>query len=164
LLQELHGIRGSIVTRTDIRPEVRRPCCAAKWPDEHHEALESEVTGRWLTLSNGLQAIEDLKTFPMIVCIDSAKAKMMMAIVTHVEADLEEDTPQPPTWRAKCRWISCCKNMGYHTTDPKIRTQGAERVRSGIATKHGDRSLESSNALCTAERDAELYPSSGPSW
>jgi hypothetical protein len=23
-----------------------------------------------------------------------------------------------------CRWISCHKNMGYHTTDPKIQTQG----------------------------------------
>jgi hypothetical protein len=84
--------------------------------------------------------------------------------VGHVEADLEENTPQPPTWRAKCRWISCRKNMGYHTMDPKIRTQGAKHVRSGIAMKHGDGSLESSNALRTAERDAELYPGSGPSW
>jgi hypothetical protein len=63
-----------------------------------------------------------------------------------------------------CRWISCRKNTGYHTTDPKIRTQGAERVRSRIAMKHSDGSLESSNALCTAERDAELYPGSGPLW
>jgi hypothetical protein len=30
--------------------------------------------------------------------------------------------------------------------------------------KHGDRSLQSSNAQRTAERDAELYPGSGPSW
>jgi hypothetical protein len=29
--------------------------------------------------------------------IDSMKAKMVMMIVTHVEADLEENTPQPPT-------------------------------------------------------------------
>jgi hypothetical protein len=50
--------------------------------------------------------------------------------VGHVEADLEENTPQPPTWRTKCRWISCRKNTGYHATDPKIRTQGAERGRS----------------------------------
>jgi hypothetical protein len=41
-----------------------------------------------------------------------------------------------------CRWISCRKNTGYHATDPKIRTQGAERGRSWIATKHGDGSLE----------------------
>jgi hypothetical protein len=68
------------------------------------------------------------------------------------------------TFLRLCRWISCRKNTGYHATDPKIRTQGAERVRSRIATKHGDRSLESSNALHTAERDAELYPGSGPSW
>jgi hypothetical protein len=63
-----------------------------------------------------------------------------------------------------CRWISCRKNMGYHAEDPKIRTQGAEHGRSWIITKHGDGSLESSNAQCTAERDAELYPGSGPSW
>jgi hypothetical protein len=41
-----------------------------------------------------------------------------------------------------CRWISCRKNTGYHAMDPKIRTQGAESVRSWIATKHGDGSLE----------------------
>jgi hypothetical protein len=63
-----------------------------------------------------------------------------------------------------CRWISCHKNTGYHATDPKIRTQGAELARSRIATKHGDGSLESTNALRTAEREAELYPGSGPSW
>jgi hypothetical protein len=62
------------------------------------------------------------------------------------------------------RWISCRKNMGYHATDPKIQTQGAERGRSWIAMKHGDGSLKSSNAQHTAERDAELYPGSGPSW
>jgi hypothetical protein len=65
--------------------------------------------------------------------------------------------------RGNCRWMSCRKNTGYHATDPKIRTQGAERVRSRIAMKHGDESLESSNALHTAERDTELYPGSGPS-
>jgi hypothetical protein len=43
---------------------------------------------------------------------------------------------------ATCRWISCHNNTGYHATDPKIRTQGAEHVRSWIATKHGDGSLE----------------------
>jgi hypothetical protein len=84
--------------------------------------------------------------------------------IGHVEEDLEENTPQPPTWNAKCRWISCRKNTGYHATDPKIRTQGAERVRSWIVTKYGDGSLKSSNAQHTAERDAELYPGSGPSW
>jgi hypothetical protein len=63
-----------------------------------------------------------------------------------------------------CRWISCRKNLGYHVTDPKIRTQGAEHGRSWIAMKHGDGSLKSSNAQRTAERDTELYPGSGPSW
>jgi hypothetical protein len=48
-----------------------------------------------------------------------------------------------------CRWISCRKNMGYHATDPRIRTQGAKRERSWIAMKHGDGSLEcrTQNAL-----------------
>jgi hypothetical protein len=135
-----------------------------KWPGERREALKAEVTDRWLTLPDGLQAIENLKTFSAMARVDSAKAKTMTTIVTHAEADLEENTPQPPTWHAKCRWISCRKNTGYHATDPKIRTQGAERGRSWIATKHGDGSLESSNAQHTAERDAELYPGSGPSW
>jgi hypothetical protein len=82
----------------------------------------------------------------------------------HVEADLEENAPHPPTWRAKCQWILCRKNTGYHATDPKIRTQGAEHGRSWIATKHGDGSLETSNTPRTAERDTEPYPGSGPSW
>jgi hypothetical protein len=94
-----------------------------KGPGERHEALEAEVAGRWCTLSNGFQAIKDLKTIPASARVDSAKAKTT-TIVTHVEAVLEENTPQPPTWRAKCRWILCLKNTGYHTTDPKIRTQG----------------------------------------
>jgi hypothetical protein len=56
-----------------------------------------------------------------------------------------------------CRWILCCKNTGYHATDPKIRTQGAERVRSRIATKHGDGSLELLNAQRTAERETPSF-------
>jgi hypothetical protein len=63
-----------------------------------------------------------------------------------------------------CLWISCRKNTGYHAMDPKIRTQGAEHGRSWIATKHGDGSLEMSNAPRTAERDTEPYTGSGPSW
>jgi hypothetical protein len=89
--------------------------------------------------------------------VDSTKAKMVMMIVTHVEADLKENTPQPPTWRAKYRWISCHKNMGYHAMDPKIQTQGAERGRSWIATKHGDGSLEMSNAQRTTERETPSF-------
>jgi hypothetical protein len=162
LLQELHGIGSSIVTRTNIRPEVGWPHGAAKRPSKRREALKAEVTDRWLTFSDGLQAIEDLKTFSATARIDSAKAKTVTTIVTHVEADLEENPQHPPT--AKCRWISCRKNTGYHVTDPKIRTHGAEHGRSWIAMKHGDGSLESSNAQHTAEREAELYPGSGPSW
>jgi hypothetical protein len=51
--------------------------------------------------------------------------------VGHGEADLE-NTPQPPTWRTKCRWILCRKNTGYHAKDPKIQLQGAVRVRSRL--------------------------------
>jgi hypothetical protein len=128
--------------RPNLRPEARRPCCAAKWPSERREALEAEVARRRCSLSNGFQAIKDLKTIPTLARVDSAKAKTTTTIVTHVEADLEENTPQPPTWRAKFRWISCRKNTGYHATDPKIRTQGAEHGRSWIAMKHSDGSLE----------------------
>jgi hypothetical protein len=106
--------------RPGLRPEARRPCRAAKQPVERREALEAEVAGRRRTLSNGFQAIKDLKTISAMARVDSAKAKTTTTIVTHVEADLEEVTPQPPTWRAKCRWISCRKNTGYHATDPKI--------------------------------------------
>jgi hypothetical protein len=128
------------------------------------KAPEANVTNFWLVnLSDSLQGIENLTTNPVTTLIDITKAKTHETIVAHVEADLE-NTPQPPTWRAKCRWISCHKNTGYHATDPKIRTQGAKRVRSWIATKHGGGSLETSNAPRTAERDTELYPGSGPSW
>jgi hypothetical protein len=92
----------------------------AKWPGERRKALKADVTDRWLTLPNGLQAIKGLKMFSAMTRVDSAKAKMMTMIVTHVEADLEENTPQSPTWRTKCRWILCRKNTGYHATDPKI--------------------------------------------
>jgi hypothetical protein len=54
LLQELHGIGGPVITRTNIRPEVRQPRRAAKGPGERREALIAEVTDHWLTLSNGL--------------------------------------------------------------------------------------------------------------
>jgi hypothetical protein len=74
--------------------------------------------------------------------IATAKTLEPCVGVCHVEADLEENTPQPPTWRAKCRWISCRKNTGNHATDPKDSNAGAERVRSWIAIKHGDGSLE----------------------
>jgi hypothetical protein len=74
--------------------------------------------------------------------IAAAKALKPCVGVGHVKADLEENTPQPPTWRTKYRWISCRKNMGYHTTDPNIRTQEAVCVRPWIAMKHGDGRLE----------------------
>jgi hypothetical protein len=113
-------------------------------------------------LGRGFTTMEDGLGLPPN-SVTAAKMLEPCVGVGHVEADLEENTPQPPTWRAKCRWISCRKNMGYHATDPNIRTQGAKRVRSWITTKHGDGSLESSNTQHTTERDAELYPGSGPS-
>jgi hypothetical protein len=66
-------------------------------PDEGREAPKANVADLWLALADGLQAIEDLEAFPATTCVDSAKAKTVMTIVTHVDADLEEDTPQPPT-------------------------------------------------------------------
>jgi hypothetical protein len=104
---------------------ARRPGRAAEGLGERREAPEAEVADLRLgELPNGLQAIEDLKTCSAPARIDSAKAKTVMMIVTHVEADLEKNTTQPPTWHAKFRWILCHKNMGYHAMDPKIRTQG----------------------------------------
>jgi hypothetical protein len=55
-----------------------------------------------------------------------------------------------------CRWISCGKNTRYHTTDPKIRTQGAVHVRSWIATKHSDGSLETPEST-THRRERERH-------
>jgi hypothetical protein len=101
-LQELHRIGGPVVTRTNIRPETRRPRRATKGPGECREAPKAEVADLRLTFSNGLQAIKDLKVCPAMARIDSMKAKTVMTIVTHVEVDLGENTPQPPTWRAKC--------------------------------------------------------------
>jgi hypothetical protein len=95
-----------------------------KRPGESRKAPKAYVADLWLALANGLQTIEDLEALPATTCVDSAKAKTVMTIVTHVDADLEEDTPQPPTWHAKCRWISCRKNTGYHATDPKDSNAG----------------------------------------
>jgi hypothetical protein len=81
---------------------VRQPHRATKGLGERREAPEAEVTDLRLTFSDGLQAIKDLKACPATARIDSTKAKTVMTIVTHVKADLENDTPQPPTWRAKC--------------------------------------------------------------
>jgi hypothetical protein len=91
---------------------------------ERREAPKADVADLRLALPDGLQAIEDLETLSATTCVDSAKAEMVMTIVTHVDVDLEEDTPQPPTWRAKCRWISCRKNTGYHATNPEDSNAG----------------------------------------
>jgi hypothetical protein len=88
-LQEPHWIGGPIVTRTDVCLEARRPGRVAKGSGERCEAPKAEVANLWLTdLPNGLQAIEGLKTFSATARIDSAKAKTVTVIVTHVKADL----------------------------------------------------------------------------
>jgi hypothetical protein len=74
-------------------------------------------------MSHGLQGAEDLKANLAKPIEVSIEAKTRETIVTHVEADLE-DTPQPPTWHAKCRWISYRKNMGYHAKVPKDSNAG----------------------------------------
>jgi hypothetical protein len=74
-----------------------------KGSSKRREAPEAEVTDlRLADFPNGLQAIEDLKTCLATARVDSTMAKAVMTIVTHVEADLQENTPQPPTWRTKC--------------------------------------------------------------
>jgi hypothetical protein len=103
MLQEPHGIRRPIVTRIDVCLEARWPGRTAKGPGERREAPEAKVANlRLANLPNGLQAIEDLKTSSATTLVDSTTAKTVMTIITHVKADLEENTPQPPTWRAKC--------------------------------------------------------------
>jgi hypothetical protein len=95
-----------------------------KGPGERHEAPKADVTDlRFANLPDGLQAIEDLMTNLATTLIVSTEAKTHETIVAHVEADLE-NTPQPPTWCAKCRWISCRENTGYHTKDPKDSNVG----------------------------------------
>jgi hypothetical protein len=42
--QELHGIGGPIVMRTDVWLEAWRPGCTAKGSGERREAPEAEVT------------------------------------------------------------------------------------------------------------------------
>jgi hypothetical protein len=61
------------------------------------------------------------------------------------------------------RGISCRKNMGYHTMDPRIRTQGAIRVRSRSQWNTVMEASRRQRAQRTIERDTELYPGSGPS-
>jgi hypothetical protein len=65
-------------------------------------------------------------------------------------------------WSVSMDFVS--QEHGVPRDGPKDSNTGAECGRSWIAMKHGDRSLESSNAQCTAERDAKLYPGLGPAW
>jgi hypothetical protein len=124
MLQELHGIGGSVITRPDLRQEARRPCRAAKRPAKSREALEAEVTGRWRTLSNGFQAIKDLKTISATARVDSATAKTTTTIITHVKADLEGDTPQPPYLARQMSMDFVSQEHGVPRNGPKDSNEG----------------------------------------
>jgi hypothetical protein len=84
---------------------------------------EADAALRLATLPHGFQGIEDLKTNLETILIVSAEAKMCETIVGQVKADLV-NTPQPPTSRAKCRWVSCRKNMGTTQRTQSYRMQG----------------------------------------
>jgi hypothetical protein len=157
-LQELDGVGQSVEASRRVWPEARQPSRTTKGPGERREAPEADVADlRLVNLPDSLQGIEYSPTSSATTLIVSTEAKTHETIVAHVEADLE-NTPQPPTWRAKCRWISCCKNTGYHTTDPKIRTQGDVRVRSWIAMKHGDGSLETPKSIAHCRKRHRALP------
>jgi hypothetical protein len=80
--------------RADVRPEARRPSRTAKGLGECCEAPEADVADLWLANPpNGLQAIKDLTMSLATTLVDSTKAKTHETIVTHVKADLEENTP-----------------------------------------------------------------------
>jgi hypothetical protein len=64
-----------------------------KGPGKRREAPKADVADLRLALPDGLQAIEDLETLSATTCVDSTKAKTVVTIVTHVDADLEENTP-----------------------------------------------------------------------
>jgi hypothetical protein len=86
---------------------------------ERCEAPEADdAAHRLATLSDDLQGVEDLKTNLATTLVVGTEVKTHETIIAHVEADLE-NTPKPPTWRAKCWWVSCRKNMGYHMKFPK---------------------------------------------
>jgi hypothetical protein len=57
-----------------------------------------------------------------------------------------------------CRGILCHKDTGYHTTDQKIRTQGAVRVRS-----RSQRNTVMGASRCRRAQ-TKIYLGSGPSW
>jgi hypothetical protein len=109
--------RGQLTPRTSGRSsgggEEERRLCTPGWEVRGLQIFLLFLLGRdMLTTEDGLGLSPN----------GVAAEKMLESCVGvgHVEADLEENTPQPPTWRAKCQWISCCKNTGYHAMNPKI--------------------------------------------
>jgi hypothetical protein len=123
-----------------------------KGPGECREDPEADVANFWFAnLSDGLQGIKGLKKNLAATLVVSAEAKTHDTIVAHVEAD-QENTPQLPTWCTKCQWISCRKNTGYHTKDPKDSNAGGCICEIYSTTEHGDRRL---NMLESTPHDQE---------
>jgi hypothetical protein len=83
---------------------------------------------------------------------------------TSTKADLGRQWPSDSSPSCACRGISCRKNTGYHMMDPKIRTQGAVRVRSRLQRNTATEASRRRKAQHIIERDTELYPGLGPSW
>jgi hypothetical protein len=85
--------------------------------------------------------------------------------VARIGADMAADAAAPMRnflELGACRGILCRKNMGYHMTDPNIRTQGAVRMRSRSQRNMATEASRHRRAQRTIERDTELYPGSGP--
>jgi hypothetical protein len=95
-----------------------------KGPGERREAPKAEVADLWLTLSDGLQAIEDLETFSATTCVDSTKAKTVMTIVTHVEADLEEKHTTAPYLARQMSMDFVSQEHGVPRDGPKDSNAG----------------------------------------
>jgi hypothetical protein len=97
-----------------------------KGPGECYKAPKAEVADLGLTLSNGLQAIEDLEMLSASTCVDSTKAKMVMMIVAHVEADLDRTHHSPLLGVPNVDGFHVARTRGTTRWTQKIRTQGAE--------------------------------------
>jgi hypothetical protein len=116
--ERLH--RSQLTSRASTRRsgggEGERRLCALGW-----EVGGLEIFFRFYLGRGALTMDDRLGVAPCSV----AAAKMLKSCigVGHVEADLE-NTPQPPTWHAKCQWISRCKNMGTMQRTQRNRTQG----------------------------------------
>jgi hypothetical protein len=82
-----------------------------------------------------------MKTNLATTLIVGTEVKTCETIVAHVEEDLG-NTPQPPTWRAKCLWVFVSQEHGVPCEGPKgFERRGCMREIYS-ATKHGDGRLD----------------------